>query len=357
MNYATTLCTLHAPILNCRGITADCDGYEVVCCVEEEGVGWVVKRSRAGAGFAMLFSVDFEPSGFVANGTSFWLSNDTSIMEYNAAGGCLQSIPGPSKASYMEFFGDTLYFLAYDDKGRSALYALDEDSKAIMLLAHHVEPSGGFAIFPADQKLLFTNTSNNLCELDLQSGECQGLRVSMGPEGGRLLTGNNELALLIVVNTLCTLHSPILNSRGITADCDGYAVVCCVEEEGVGWVVKRSQVGAGFAMLFSVDFEPSGFVANGTSFWIAHSKTIMEYNDTGECLQSIPGPAKASFMEFLGDTCVIAMTLPVADLTCLREALNIITAPVVVPAEPTKLLSLRSPTEQQLSLQHLQRPW
>ncbi|GFH24280.1 hypothetical protein HaLaN_22044 [Haematococcus lacustris] len=78
------------------------------------------------------------------------------------------------------------------------------------------------------------------------------------------------------VNTLCTLHSPILNSRGITADCDGYAVV--------------------------VDFKPSGFVANGTSFWIAHSKTIMEYNDTGECLQSIPGPAKASFMEILGDT-------------------------------------------------------
>ncbi|KAL6759483.1 hypothetical protein V8C86DRAFT_1285568 [Haematococcus lacustris] len=200
MSYVRTLCTLHAPILNCRGITADCDGYEVVCCVEEEGVGWVVKRSRAGAGFAMLFSVDFEPSGFVANGTSFWLSNVTSIMEYNAAGECLQSIPGPSKASYMEFFGDTLYFLAYDDKGRSALYALDEDSKAIMLMAHHVEPSGGFAIFPADQKLLFTNTSNNLCELDLQSGECQGLRVSLGSEGGRLLTGNNELALLIVCN-------------------------------------------------------------------------------------------------------------------------------------------------------------
>ncbi|KAJ9514805.1 hypothetical protein QJQ45_028472 [Haematococcus lacustris] len=270
MNYADTLCTLHAPILNCRGITADCDGYEVVCCVEEEGVGWVVKRSKTGAGFAMLFSVDFEPSGFVANGTSFWLSNDTNIVEYNTAGECLQSIPGPSKASYMEFFGDTspsekqlsykcisvhfntykdfeptgfasngtsfwvaygngimkyndkgyymgtiselanvsymectgntLYFLAYDDKGRSALYALDEDSKAIMLLAHHVEPSGGFAIFPADQKLLFINTSNNLCELDLQSGECQGLRVSMGPEGGRLLTGNNELALLIVCN-------------------------------------------------------------------------------------------------------------------------------------------------------------
>ncbi|KAJ9514609.1 hypothetical protein QJQ45_016335, partial [Haematococcus lacustris] len=351
MNYADTLCTLHAPILNCRGITADCDGYEVVCCVEEEGVGWVVKRSRVGAGFAMLFSVDFEPSGFVANGTSFWLSNDTSIMEYNAAGECLQSIPGPSKASYMEFFGDTLYFLAYDDKGRSALYALDEDSKAIMLLAHHVEPSGGFAIFPADQKLLFINTSNNLCELDLQSGECQGLRVSMGPEGGRLLTGNNELALLIPswtmysVNTLCTLHSPILNSRGITADCDGYAVVCCVEEEGVGWVVKRSQagnrgpsaIGAGLDMLdnpvliahtlhlllaCSVDFKPSGFVANGTSFWIAHSKTIMEYNDTGECLQSIPGPAKASFMEILGDTYVIAMTLPVADLTLYFIAYN-----------------------------------
>ncbi|GFH27607.1 hypothetical protein HaLaN_25958, partial [Haematococcus lacustris] len=87
----------------------------------------------------------------------------------------------------MEFLGDTLYFIAYNNKWCSALYALYEHSETGKLLANHVEPSGGFAIFPAAQTLLFTNTRNNLCKLDLQSGECRVLKVSSWL-GGRLMS-------------------------------------------------------------------------------------------------------------------------------------------------------------------------
>ncbi|KAJ9514326.1 hypothetical protein QJQ45_012326 [Haematococcus lacustris] len=273
-------------------------------------------------------SLDFQPKGFAVNGTSFWISYDRSIMEYSAAGVCLQSIAGPAGA-YMEFWGNTLFTVAYNNKCHPDLCCMDKMGRTIKLLVNHVKPSGSFALFPAAQKLLFISCRNSLCQLDLTSGECRVITPSVWPEGGRLLTGNDQLALLIVpctggsnffsfsaqgelhhllsmshsavnvflramdrIKTLCTLHTPISSSRGMTADCDGSALVCCVYEEGVGWVVKRSKTGAGLATLFS--------------FWISHGRNIMKYSAAGECLQSITGPANAAYMAFLGDTMPVA---------------------------------------------------
>ncbi|KAL6759482.1 hypothetical protein V8C86DRAFT_2573171, partial [Haematococcus lacustris] len=233
-----TLCTLHSPILNVRGITARCDGYAVVCCVEEEGSGWVVKRSRAGAGFAMLFSVDFEPTGFASNGTSFWVAYGNGIMKYNDKGYYMGTISELANVSYMECTGNTLYFIADNKHGQSALYVcyedFDEDASEdsnedsnedvnedaneganedanedaskdankdyidFKLLANHVKPSGGLAIFPDDQTLLFVSTGNKLCKLDMSSGECQVFAETAWPVNGRLLTGNNRQALVLV---------------------------------------------------------------------------------------------------------------------------------------------------------------
>ncbi|KAJ9514808.1 hypothetical protein QJQ45_028470 [Haematococcus lacustris] len=305
MDRVETLCTLHAPLLNSRGLTADCDGFALVCCVEEERVGWVVKRSKTGAGLAMLFSLDFEPNGFAVYGPSFWISHGKTIMEYSATGECLTSILGPANAAYMEFLGNTLYTIAYNNKWQAGLYGMDKMGRTSKLLANHVQLSGGFALFPAAQILLFTSTHNSLCQLDLQSGECRVITTSFWPKDARLLTGNDQLALLVVfrgggndffscsakgellqlwsmphsavnrdyrlnsrgdllfidqhdkelpricclpallpppeattlramdrIDTLCTLHTPISSSRGMTADCDGFALVCCVYEEG-----------------------------------------------------------------------------------------------------------------------------
>ncbi|GFH24283.1 hypothetical protein HaLaN_22048 [Haematococcus lacustris] len=139
----------------------NCDGYAVVCCVEEEGVGWVVKRSKTGAGFTTLFSLDFQPMGFAVNGTSFWIcSYDRSIMEYSAAGVCLQRIAGPAGA-YMEFLGNTLFTVAYNNKCDPDLCCMDKMGRTVKLLVNHVKPSGSFALFPAAQKLLFISSRNN----------------------------------------------------------------------------------------------------------------------------------------------------------------------------------------------------
>ncbi|KAJ9514174.1 hypothetical protein QJQ45_002281 [Haematococcus lacustris] len=138
---------MYTPVLKVRGIIADCDGFALVCCVKEEGVGWVVKRSKTGAGFATLFR---------------------------------------------------LYFIAKRSSQEYALYALNAASQDNSLLAHDVKASGGLALFATAQKLLFISSRNSLCELDLQSGECRVITPTVWPDGGRLLTGNDQLALLIV---------------------------------------------------------------------------------------------------------------------------------------------------------------
>ncbi|KAL6759484.1 hypothetical protein V8C86DRAFT_1285688 [Haematococcus lacustris] len=87
-----------------------------------------------------------------------------------------------------------LYFIAFLT---GVLCAMDTTSGAIKVMANHVKSTGGMALLPAAQKLLFISSRNSLCQLDLQSGECQVITPSLWPEGGRLLTGSEQLALLI----------------------------------------------------------------------------------------------------------------------------------------------------------------
>ncbi|GFH27609.1 hypothetical protein HaLaN_25961, partial [Haematococcus lacustris] len=95
----------------------------------------------------------------------------------------------------MEFLGDMLYFIAKRSSQEYALYALNTASQGSSLLAHDVKPSGGLALFATAQKFLFISSRNSLCRVDLQSRECQVITPSVWPEGGRLFTGNDQLAL------------------------------------------------------------------------------------------------------------------------------------------------------------------
>ncbi|GFH19503.1 hypothetical protein HaLaN_16458, partial [Haematococcus lacustris] len=81
-------------------------------------------------------TLDFQPKGFAVNGTSFWISYDRSIMEYSAAGVCLQSIAGPAGA-YMEFWGNTLFTVAYNNKCHPDLCCMDKMGRTIKLLVNH----------------------------------------------------------------------------------------------------------------------------------------------------------------------------------------------------------------------------
>ncbi|KAL6759473.1 hypothetical protein V8C86DRAFT_3133275 [Haematococcus lacustris] len=167
MDRIDTLCTLHTPISSSRGMTADCDGFAVVCCVYLEWVGWVVKRSKAGAGLATLFR---------------------------------------------------LYYIGYES---GYLYAVDTTSNASKLLTTNVKAPGGLALFHTTQKLLFMGGHKSLCQLDLQSGECRVITPSVWPEGGRLLTGNDQLALYIVPSTggsnffSCSVQGKVCNLRSV----------------------------------------------------------------------------------------------------------------------------------------------
>lgn len=126
-----------------------------------------------------------------------------------------------------------LYFIGYCS---GILYELDTLTHACKLLANNVKADGGLALFPATKKLVFMSGRNSLCELDVESRECRVITITMLPEGGRLLTGNDQLALLIVpiaggsnifscsaqgkvCSLRCSRHSAIsadfcLNSRG-----------------------------------------------------------------------------------------------------------------------------------------------
>ncbi|KAL6759472.1 hypothetical protein V8C86DRAFT_2572974 [Haematococcus lacustris] len=191
-------------------MTADCDGFALVCCVLKDMRGWVVKRSKTGAGFA--------PSSFTADDTRFWLSSASAIKEYNAEGKCLWTFPGQRYASYMECSGNTLYFVGYHS---GILYAVDTISTASKLLTTDVKATGGLALFPAAKKLLFISSRNSLCQLDMQSGECRVITPSVWPGGGRLLTVNDKRALYIVPSTggsnffSCSVQGKVCNLRSV----------------------------------------------------------------------------------------------------------------------------------------------
>ncbi|KAJ9514612.1 hypothetical protein QJQ45_016339 [Haematococcus lacustris] len=190
MDRIDALCTLHTPIRHSRGMTADCNGFALVSCVYEEGVGWVVKRSKTGAGFATLF-------------------RSWRLLQY-----MLLHVAAHLTGNHVR----RLYFIGYHS---GILYAVDTISNASKLLANNVKADGGLALFPAANKLLFISSRNSLCELDLQSGECQVITPSVWPEGGRLLTGNDQLALYIVPIAggsnffSCSMQGKVCNLRNV----------------------------------------------------------------------------------------------------------------------------------------------
>ncbi|GFH27872.1 hypothetical protein HaLaN_26259, partial [Haematococcus lacustris] len=94
--------------------------------------------------------------------------------------------------------------------------------------------------------------------------------------------------------TLCTLHAPLLNSRGLVADCGGYAVTCWVEEEGEGWVVKRSKTGAGFATL--LDFEPTAFAVASSGRTLAAASGYIKLLEEGTAV-TVPGLDTSGYLE------------------------------------------------------------
>ncbi|GFH11572.1 hypothetical protein HaLaN_07091 [Haematococcus lacustris] len=65
-------------------------------------------------------------------------------------------------------------------------------------LASRVMASGGLALFPTANKLLFISSRNSLCELDMESNECRVVVPSLEPEACRLRSWNDQHALLTV---------------------------------------------------------------------------------------------------------------------------------------------------------------
>ncbi|KAJ9511778.1 hypothetical protein QJQ45_022659 [Haematococcus lacustris] len=373
---ADTLCTLHAPLLNTLGLVADCDGYAITCCVEEEGEGWVVKRSKTGAGFATMFRLgeNDKPTAFAADpeGT-IAVAEDNLITTYDFEGNMRDHVAVQGTINCMACLSDgRLIFIADDTMYMANLRAEIEDDFVMVFVAKqlvsHVKPSGGLALFPAAKKLLFISSRNSLCQLDIESKESRVITESM--EAGRLCTGTDnrftewhhslgedrslalscsEVETMLAANaassllrrasnhraarrkgagsdyrrdhsraltttqratanaeTLCTLHAPLLNTLGLVAECDGYAITCCVEEESKGWALKRSKTGAGFATMFRFDsvdnFKPSAFAADpkGT-IAVADRGSILIFDDEGNMHGFVPVEGTIDCMACLND--------------------------------------------------------
>ncbi|KAJ9511618.1 hypothetical protein QJQ45_007379 [Haematococcus lacustris] len=103
-------------------------------------------------------------------------------------------------------------------------------------LASRVMVSGGLALFPAANKLLFISDRTSLCELDMESNECRVVVASLEPEACRLRSWNEQHALLTVRSATglsfysCSLEGEVRalqSTDALTADAD-----FCVNNQG-----------------------------------------------------------------------------------------------------------------------------
>ncbi|KAJ9511620.1 hypothetical protein QJQ45_007380 [Haematococcus lacustris] len=239
-----TLCTLVAPLVNTRGLLADCCGFAVTCCVEEEGEGWVIKRSRTGAGFATLRKLTFVPLGFAVSVTTddIWVAGPAimHVPNYQRKGWLRNTleISKDDAVVHMDCLRGRLIYIT----AAGVLYSLDKswmtryEGGGPELLASHVKPSGGLALFPTANKLLFISDRASLCELDMESNEYRVMVASLEPEACQLRSWNEQHALLTVRSATglrfysCSLEGEVRalqSTDALTADAD-----FCVNSQG-----------------------------------------------------------------------------------------------------------------------------
>lgn len=105
-----------------------------------------------------------------------------------------------------------------------------------VLLTSRVMVTGGLALFPAANKLLFVSDRASLCELDMESKECRVIIANLEPEACRLRTWNDHHALLTVPSATglsfysCSLEGevqPLQSTDALAADAD-----FCVNSRG-----------------------------------------------------------------------------------------------------------------------------
>ncbi|GFH11571.1 hypothetical protein HaLaN_07090, partial [Haematococcus lacustris] len=155
--------------------------------------------------------LDFEPTAFaVASSGNILVTASGFIHMFDIKGKAVTSrvaLPGPDTASYMECFNNCLIFTAADK-----MYTLDIDSfdrGHVKTLVSHVKPSGGLALFPTANKLLFISVHNSLCELDMESQECRVITESISL-AGRLCSGTEKLALFISPTSTGSMHTYLM---------------------------------------------------------------------------------------------------------------------------------------------------
>ncbi|KAJ9514344.1 hypothetical protein QJQ45_012265 [Haematococcus lacustris] len=227
-----TLGSLYTPVDVMPSFTADCAKFAALClCKDKRDGDWHAMGSRDGSGFTTLFELTVEqpkhgPRGIAADSEGYiWVAKEDTISRFTAMGastGKSYSVPSPqtvhSKASAPVvhvsalqclddrlFFSEcTVTFTEYYALGSDiySLHVYNVKTGACSLLVRHLNGHGGFAVLSNGSteagKVLFMNSSNSLCQLDLGSKEVRVLAAAFPYPTARLFSGPGPLAALLV---------------------------------------------------------------------------------------------------------------------------------------------------------------
>ncbi|KAL6751582.1 hypothetical protein V8C86DRAFT_2775744 [Haematococcus lacustris] len=142
---------------------------------------------------------NFEPSTFAADsGGTIAVAGDGHIHIFDCEGDLQYTVavPGQGSVACMSCLRDGRLIFIVDD----TMYMIDLRTAAtckaqVKVLVSHVKPSGGLALSPAANKLLFISSRNSLCELDMEFKECRV--ITENTSAGRLCSGTEKSALCI----------------------------------------------------------------------------------------------------------------------------------------------------------------
>ncbi|KAJ9514343.1 hypothetical protein QJQ45_012264 [Haematococcus lacustris] len=228
-----TLGTLHASVEAIISFAAGWAGFAAIyLCRDRKGGVYRVVGSRDGSGFTTLFevtakSVNDRPSGMAAESEGYvWVSKENTVSRYAATGastGTCFSVPTaqrsrdpfdkrapPTYILALQCLGDRLLFVQQRwldfITSKDTLQVYDMKSGDCSLLARHITAKNGFAVLSNGStevgKVLFINSSNSLCQLDLGSKEVKVLAAAFPHPTARLFSGPGTLAALLVPGKL-----------------------------------------------------------------------------------------------------------------------------------------------------------
>ncbi|GFH27873.1 hypothetical protein HaLaN_26260, partial [Haematococcus lacustris] len=97
------------------------------------------------------------------------VAGDGSLHTFSSKGDLQQTVAVEGTIHCMAGLNDGRSIFIADD----TMYMMDMRMAKLEELVSHVKPSGGLALFPAANKLLFISSRNSLCQLDIESKECR----------------------------------------------------------------------------------------------------------------------------------------------------------------------------------------